>query len=64
MTTWRNRRHRSPVLDAANRGLGVYGGQVTKAAREVRGVRKSPVVERIFLPGEREALLRDERRRT
>jgi LDH2 family malate/lactate/ureidoglycolate dehydrogenase len=35
-----------------------------KAIREVRGVPRAPGVERIYLPGEREQLLADERGRS
>ena len=36
--------------------LDTYFARMTKAATEVRGARRAPGVERIFLPGEREAL--------
>ena len=44
--------------------LGVYRRRMDKAIAEVRGVRRAPGVERIYLPGERERLLRAERRRS
>jgi LDH2 family malate/lactate/ureidoglycolate dehydrogenase len=37
--------------------------RMDKAIREVRGVRRAPGVERIYLPGERERLSAAERRR-
>ena len=48
---------------AAFEDLGVYSERMLKAARDVRGVQKAPGVERVFLPGEREALLRHHRRK-
>jgi LDH2 family malate/lactate/ureidoglycolate dehydrogenase len=48
---------------AAFEGIGTYFDRMRKAGDDVRGVRKSPGVERIFLPGEREALLAEARRR-
>jgi len=43
--------------------LGIYFDRIAKAGEEVRGVRRAPGVERIHLPGEREALLAARRRR-
>ena len=43
--------------------LGIYFDRIAKASEEVRGVRRAPGVERIHLPGEREALLAARRRR-
>jgi LDH2 family malate/lactate/ureidoglycolate dehydrogenase len=40
----------------------VYAARIDKAVRDVTGVRRSPGVERIFLPGEREALTKASRR--
>jgi LDH2 family malate/lactate/ureidoglycolate dehydrogenase len=48
---------------AAFEDLEVYHRRMAKAAREVRGVARSPGVERVYLPGEREALAALERRR-
>lgn len=48
---------------AAFEDLEVYYRRMAKAAGEVRGVRRSPGVERIFLPGEREARTAAERAR-
>ena len=42
--------------------MGVYFDRIAKAGAEVRGVRRAPGVERIHLPGEREALLAARRR--
>jgi LDH2 family malate/lactate/ureidoglycolate dehydrogenase len=39
-----------------------YKGRMDKAIREVRNVKRSPGVERIFLPGEREYLLAEQYR--
>ena len=41
-----------------------FRARMDQAIREVRGVRRAPGVERIYLPGERERLLLAERRRT
>jgi LDH2 family malate/lactate/ureidoglycolate dehydrogenase len=49
---------------AAFEDLKVYARRIGKAATDVRGVRKAPGVERVALPGEREAILSEERRRT
>jgi LDH2 family malate/lactate/ureidoglycolate dehydrogenase len=40
-----------------------YKARMDKAVREVRGVKHAPGVERIYLPGEREFLLLEERRK-
>jgi len=40
-----------------------FRARMDKAIREVRGVRRAPGVERIYLPGERERLLKAERQR-
>ena len=48
---------------SAFESLDTYYARMTKAAAEIRGVRKSPDVERIYLPGEREAILAQSRRR-
>jgi LDH2 family malate/lactate/ureidoglycolate dehydrogenase len=42
--------------------MGIYFDRIAKAGRDVRGVRRAPGVERIHLPGEREALLARQRR--
>jgi LDH2 family malate/lactate/ureidoglycolate dehydrogenase len=42
--------------------MGIYFDRIAKAGRDVRGVERSPGVERIYLPGEREALLSGRRR--
>jgi LDH2 family malate/lactate/ureidoglycolate dehydrogenase len=42
--------------------MGIYFDRIAKAARDVRGAKRSPGVERIHLPGEREALLARQRR--
>ncbi len=47
---------------AAFEEMGVYFDRIAKAGTEVRGVRRAPGVERIHLPGEREALLAARRR--
>jgi LDH2 family malate/lactate/ureidoglycolate dehydrogenase len=47
---------------AAFTDLNSYYARIEKAAAEVTSVRKSPGVERIFLPGEREALMMGDRR--
>jgi LDH2 family malate/lactate/ureidoglycolate dehydrogenase len=41
-----------------------YKARMDKAIREIRSVKRAPGVERIYLPGERECLLADERRRS
>jgi LDH2 family malate/lactate/ureidoglycolate dehydrogenase len=41
----------------------VYAARIEKAARDVTGVKRAPGVERVYLPGEREALLMAERER-
>jgi LDH2 family malate/lactate/ureidoglycolate dehydrogenase len=43
--------------------LDTYFARIAKGADEVRGVRRSPGVDRIYLPGEREAAWAEERRR-
>lgn len=43
--------------------LDTYNSRIDKAVGDVTGVRRSPGVERIFLPGEREALTMASRRR-
>lgn len=43
--------------------LGTYYGRMAKAGRDVRSVRPSPGVERIYLPGEREAVMNAQRSR-
>lgn len=48
---------------AAFEDLAAYRRRMAKAARDVRGVRKAPGVDRVFLPGEREAVLLAERRK-
>jgi LDH2 family malate/lactate/ureidoglycolate dehydrogenase len=40
-----------------------FKARMDQAAREVRGVRRATGVERIYLPGERERLATEERRR-
>ena len=40
----------------------VYHRRVEKACRDILGVRPADSVERIFMPGEREALLAERRR--
>jgi LDH2 family malate/lactate/ureidoglycolate dehydrogenase len=47
---------------AAFEQMGIYFDRIAKAGAEVRGVRRAPGVERIHLPGEREALLAEQRR--
>jgi LDH2 family malate/lactate/ureidoglycolate dehydrogenase len=42
--------------------LGLYFDRMAKATADVRGVRRAPGVERIYLPGEREARLAQARR--
>jgi LDH2 family malate/lactate/ureidoglycolate dehydrogenase len=42
--------------------MGIYFDRIAKAGTEVRGVKRSPGVERIHLPGGREALLAARRR--
>lgn len=44
--------------------VATYKARMDKAVREVRGVKHAPGVERIYLPGEREYLLLEERRRS
>jgi LDH2 family malate/lactate/ureidoglycolate dehydrogenase len=48
---------------AAFESLAVYFERMRKAASDIRGVRRAPGVDRIHLPGEREALLAEQRRR-
>lgn len=48
---------------AAFEDLESYHARMHKAASDVRGVRRAPEVERIYLPGEREAILAAARRR-
>lgn len=48
---------------AAFESLVVYFERMRKAASDIRGVRRAPGVDRIHLPGEREALLAEQRRR-
>jgi LDH2 family malate/lactate/ureidoglycolate dehydrogenase len=43
--------------------LDVYNRRMEKAVADIRGVRKAPGVQRIHLPGEREAILREQRRK-
>lgn len=40
-----------------------YARRMEKAVADMRGVKRAPGVERVYLPGEREALLMDARRR-
>lgn len=47
---------------AAFEEMGIYFDRIAKAGSDVRGVRRAPGVERIHLPGEREALLARRRR--
>jgi LDH2 family malate/lactate/ureidoglycolate dehydrogenase len=47
---------------AAFEDVDLYDRRMAKAVADVRGVRRSPGVERIYLPGEREALLAQSRR--
>jgi LDH2 family malate/lactate/ureidoglycolate dehydrogenase len=42
--------------------MGVYFDRIAKAGADVRGVQRAPGVDRIHLPGEREALLAARRR--
>ncbi|HJM51339.1 MAG TPA: Ldh family oxidoreductase [Alphaproteobacteria bacterium] len=49
---------------AAFEDLAVYRRRMQKAIKEIRGLRRAPGVERIYLPGERERLLRAERRQS
>jgi LDH2 family malate/lactate/ureidoglycolate dehydrogenase len=49
---------------AAFEDVATYKARMDKAVREVRGVKRAPGVERIYLPGEREYLLLEERRRS
>jgi LDH2 family malate/lactate/ureidoglycolate dehydrogenase len=44
--------------------IATYKARMDKAVREVRGVRHAPGVERIHLPGEREYLLLEQRRKS
>jgi LDH2 family malate/lactate/ureidoglycolate dehydrogenase len=44
--------------------VAAYKARMDKAVREVRGVKHAPGVERIYLPGEREYLLLDQRRKS
>jgi LDH2 family malate/lactate/ureidoglycolate dehydrogenase len=55
--------HLFGVLPIATFEPEVFFERMAKAGREVRGVRRAPGVERIYLPGEREALLAERRRR-
>lgn len=48
---------------AAFEDLAAYDARMAKAAAEIRGVRRAPGVDRVYLPGEREALLMAARRR-
>jgi LDH2 family malate/lactate/ureidoglycolate dehydrogenase len=57
--------HLFGVLPVASfEDLATYKARMDKAVREVRGVKKAPGVERIYLPGEREYLLLEERRKS
>jgi LDH2 family malate/lactate/ureidoglycolate dehydrogenase len=47
---------------AAFEDVKTYSVRIMKACHEVKSVRKAPGVERIFLPGEREEILAEERR--
>ncbi|HEX2113267.1 MAG TPA: Ldh family oxidoreductase [Alphaproteobacteria bacterium] len=49
---------------AAFEDVATYKARMDKAVREVRGVKRAPGVARIYLPGEREYLLLEERRKT
>lgn len=49
---------------AAFEDVETYLARIEKAAQEVLGVRRAAGVERIYLPGQREAELRDARRRS
>jgi LDH2 family malate/lactate/ureidoglycolate dehydrogenase len=42
--------------------VGVYHARMEKAVREMRGARRAPGVERIYLPGEREEISRRHRK--
>jgi LDH2 family malate/lactate/ureidoglycolate dehydrogenase len=48
---------------AAFEDLATYKARMDKAVREMRGVKHAPGVKRIYVPGEREYLLLEERRR-
>ena len=48
---------------AAFEDVAVFKQRMDKAIREIRGAKRAPGVERIHLPGEREYLLRERRRR-
>ena len=56
--------HLFGVLPVATfEALDVYFDRMAKASSDVRGVKRAPGVERVFLPGEREALLAQRQRR-
>ena len=48
---------------AAFEDVGTFKQRMDKAIQEIRGAKRAPGVERIYLPGEREYLLRERRRR-
>ncbi len=48
---------------AAFEEVGTFKQRMDKAIQEIRGAKRAPGVERIYLPGEREYLLRERRRR-
>jgi LDH2 family malate/lactate/ureidoglycolate dehydrogenase len=57
--------HLFGVLPVASfEDVAAYRTRMDKAVREVRGVKPAPGVARIYLPGEREYLLLEERRRS
>jgi LDH2 family malate/lactate/ureidoglycolate dehydrogenase len=57
--------HLFGVLPVASfEDVAVYKARMDKAVREVRGVKHAPGVARIYLPGEREYLLLEERRKS
>jgi LDH2 family malate/lactate/ureidoglycolate dehydrogenase len=57
--------HLFGVLPVASfEDVATYKARMDKAVREVRGVKPAPGVARIYLPGEREYLLLEERRRS
>jgi LDH2 family malate/lactate/ureidoglycolate dehydrogenase len=43
--------------------IAIYNARMKKAVRDIRGVRRAPGVDRVYLPGEREALSRIELQR-